>query len=145
MLEDKASRPNRHAVETLWTNNPKEVAEIAARRIKLAPTPETLVYLNYRARPVVPRSGAYSAVGSAFVYSDVSWDDGKDDAVNRKWSDEFITSLAGFDNAAYINETEFVRHPERAAHCYSAESWKRLKQVIDRYDPQGLFVAAGSA
>jgi hypothetical protein len=139
LLEDKASLPNRHAVETVWTNKPAEAARIMATQFLSAPTPTTLLYMNYRARPVVPPGGAYSAIGSAFLFSDVSWTDEKQDSRNFKWSDDFVASLSGIDNAAYINESELVRNPARAMHCFSKESWLRLNQVIAKYDPNGLF------
>jgi len=139
LMEDKASLPNRHAVETIWTNQPAQAARILATQFESAPTPTTLLYMNYRARPVVPPGGAYSSIGSAFVFSDVSWTDEKHDAVNCKWSDDFVAALSSVDGAAYINETEIVRNPGRAMHCFSKESWQRLSQVIAKYDPDGLF------
>ena len=141
LLEDKASIPNRHCVETLWTNQPTEAAHILAKQFPSVPSPRAVLVLNYRARPVVPSEGAYSVVGSAFVFSDVSWDDPNDDAVCQRWSDGFVASVSTIDKGAYINETEIVRHPARAKQCFSAESWSRLKQVVAGYDPQGLFVS----
>jgi FAD/FMN-containing dehydrogenase len=141
LLEDKASIPNRHCVETLWTNRPAVAAHILAKHFLSVPSPKAVLVLNYRARPVVPSGGAYSIIGSAFAFSDVSWDDPKDDAVCQRWSDEFVASVSAIDKGAYINETEIVRHPARARRCYSAESWHRLKHVVARYDPQGLFVS----
>lgn len=141
LIEDKASLPNRHAVETFWTTQPTLAARILATQFLSAPTPTTLLYMNYRAIPKVPSGGVYSAGGSAFVFSDVSWTEEADDSVNRKWSDNFVASLASIDTAAYINETEIIRHPSRAKHCYSLANWERLKQVISTYDPTGLFVS----
>jgi FAD/FMN-containing dehydrogenase len=139
LLEDKASVPNRHAVETVWTSKPVQAARILTTQFLSAPTPTTLLYMNYRALPFVPPGGAYSAIGSAFVFSDVSWTDEKQDSANCKWSDDFVASLASVDSAAYINETEIVRNPSRVKHCFSEDNWQRLNQVIAKYDPNGLF------
>ncbi len=141
LLEDKASLPNRHAVETVWTNRPAETAQKLAELFQSAPTSTTLLYQNYRARPIIPADGAYSVMGSAFVFSDVSWDNEKDDTANRAWSDQFVSSLAGLDIGAYINESEIVRYPDRAMHCYSKTNWERLRQVVAKYDPQRVFVS----
>jgi FAD/FMN-containing dehydrogenase len=145
LLEDKASVPNRHAVETFWTGKPQQAARILATRFLSSPTPTTLLYVNYRARPAVPRGGVYSSIGSAFGFSDVSWAEESQDETCRKWSDELVASLAGIDTAAYINESEIVRHPARVMHCYSKENWQRLTQVIAQYDPSGLFSSPPTA
>jgi FAD/FMN-containing dehydrogenase len=145
LLEDKASLPNRHAVETYWTSKPAKAAQILAGRFPSSPTPTTLLYVNYRARPFVPPGGIYSSVGSAFVFSDVSWAEEHQDEACRKWSDELVASLAGVDNAAYINETEIVRHPNRVMHCFSKQNWQRLTQIIAKYDPSGLFSSPPTA
>ncbi len=141
LLEDKASIPNRHAVNSFWTSSAKETATRAAQQSLSAPTAMTLVYVNYRSRPTLPPGGAYSVIGPAFVFADVSWEDEKDDASNQKWSDDFVAAMSPIDRGSYINEVDFVRHPERLPHCYSKASWARLQEVVDKYDPQRLFAS----
>lgn len=141
LLEDKASIPNRHAVNSFWTSSAKETATRAAHQFLSAPTAMTLVYVNYRSRPTLPPGGAYSVIGPAFVFADVSWEDEKDDASSQKWSDDFIAAMATVDRGSYINEVEFVRHPERLPHCYSKANWARLQEVVAKYDPQRLFAS----
>jgi FAD/FMN-containing dehydrogenase len=141
LLEDKASVPIRHAVNSIWTQSAGETARVAARQFLSAPTAKTLVYVNYRSRPTVPSGGACSVIGPAFVFCDVSWDDEKDDAASSKWADDFVAAMSAIENGFYVNEVDFVQHPERLSRCYSQASWKRLKEVVARYDPQRLFAS----
>lgn len=141
LLEDKASIPNRHAVNALWTSNATETASRAARQFSSTPTATTLVYVNYRSRPTLQPGGAYSVMGPAFVFADVSWEDAKDDASNQKWADEFVVAMAPVDRGFYVNEVDFIRHPERLPRCYSKANWGRLQKVVANYDPQRLFAS----
>ena len=140
LLADKASMPVRHSVQTLWTNDPQAAALRIAEAMQGAPSAGTLGYINYRARATVPPGGAYSRIGQAFVYVDTIWEEAADDAANQAWADALIASLRPIDVGAYVNETEYRRHPARLRDCYSPESLERLLAVARAYDPDGRFV-----
>ena len=138
---DMTSVPIRHSVETFWIDDVVQTTKRIAQMFPSAPSTNTLVYINYRSRPTLTNDAAYSAMGEAIVFSAAIWSDPKDDEDNIRWSDNLVKYLGPFDKAAYINETEFVRHPERARHCFSEANWQRLQSIAVKYDPTGMFAS----
>ncbi|WP_168222280.1 FAD-binding oxidoreductase [Aquisphaera giovannonii] len=67
------------------------------------------------------------------------WEDARDDAANRKWHDEAVALMRPLTARHYIGETDIVQDPSRARGSYSAETWERLEEVRNRYDPGGVF------
>jgi hypothetical protein len=56
------------------------------------------------------------------------------------WSDELMEKLKPHIEGSYINETDFIRHPERAQKCFTPASRARIESGRGRYDPEGMFV-----
>jgi hypothetical protein len=61
--------------------------------------------------------------------------------VKVQWSDDLVASLEPLDKGAYINETEFVRHPELARHSFTHARWQKLELIADKYEPIGMFTS----
>jgi hypothetical protein len=58
-----------------------------------------------------------------------------------RWSDGLMERLQRYNEGGYVNETDFIRHPERARQCFSESSWSRIKTVSEQYDPDAMFSA----
>ena len=67
------------------------------------------------------------------------WKRSEDDAANMKWHEEVIAILKPFTSTHYIGETDIVQDNARVQDSYSAEKWKRLQKIREKYDPNGLF------
>ncbi|MHC5542031.1 FAD-binding oxidoreductase, partial [Singulisphaera rosea] len=67
------------------------------------------------------------------------WEKEDDDAANRKWHDEVIAIMKPFTSQHYIGETDIVQDPTRVQESYSAEKWRRLEAIRDKYDPDHVF------
>jgi FAD/FMN-containing dehydrogenase len=69
------------------------------------------------------------------------WDKQQADGENQGWMDAAITLLDPVTTGSYINESDFLRRPERASLYMSPENWKRLEALRRRNDPLGVFPA----
>ena len=67
------------------------------------------------------------------------WKDAADDATNSQWHDECIARLRPFNVGYYVGESDTVQRPSNAVQSLSPENWKRLADLRDKYDPDGVF------
>ena len=67
------------------------------------------------------------------------WKDAADDATNSQWHDECIARLRPFNVGYYVGESDTVHRPSNAVESVSPENWKRLADLRDKYDPDGVF------
>ena len=67
------------------------------------------------------------------------WRDAADDAANSQWHDECITRLRPFNVGYYVGESDTVGRPSNAVESVVPENWKRLADLRDKYDPDGVF------
>jgi hypothetical protein len=128
--------------DTLWTPDPVAVAARFAERIAAAPSPDTTGVLGFRAAGRPLPDAALSVVAPGFLNWGPQWRDPADDDANERWVDETIDALAEFETGCFVNETDIVRHPERAALCWSAEAAARLAEIRAAWDPEGRFPPA---
>jgi len=131
--------PRRVAVDTVWTPDPRRSLLELSAHFDRAPSRHNVVIANFRANVKPLDDAAYSVMAPLFINLFAGWDRAEEDAVNEAWMDEARHLLLPFTAACYINETDFIRHPDRARRSFSAASWERLERVRKRYDPQGMF------
>jgi FAD/FMN-containing dehydrogenase len=141
LLRDaKGDAALRHAVESAWSDNLEASAHEAARALRSAPSPLSLIDIAVRRRAVQTGELAGSVAGSAFLFIDAAWHADQDDARNQSWMDDLLAGLAPCEKGALINETDWNQRPDRLARCYAPEALARLTEVVRRYDPTGLFI-----
>jgi FAD/FMN-containing dehydrogenase len=128
--------------DTMWTEDGVAAATRLAASLQDAPGAQSIGLVNFRAAPRPLPDAAMSVAGSAFVTWAAQWTDPAHDAENARWADATTDGLDGLRTGCYVNETDILRHPERARHCYSAAAWERMAAVRARYDPHGLFPSA---
>jgi FAD/FMN-containing dehydrogenase len=139
LAASKAVIPERHAVDTLWTGHTEKSLRVIAEHFMDAPSAGTHVFANFRATPKLTTDAAYSLIAPMFIISSTTWADTKDDAACLRWSDALMEKLNLYNEGAYINETDFMRYPERGRQCFTPTSLSRLKAVCEHYDPMGMF------
>ena len=54
-------------------------------------------------------------------------------------SDALIADLAPLNSGYYIGESNTVEKPSNAPSAFLPENWKRLADLRDKYDPDGVF------
>ena len=141
-----ATWPERH--RNLCENqcsNAKPVDILMALRAKIidAPSPKSVIVFcqSTGQHPLLEANPdiALSMAGQSYGGSWAIWEHPEDDAANRKWQDEVIAILKKFTSTHYIGETDIVQDNARVQNAYSSEKWKRLEQIRNKYDPDGLF------
>lgn len=111
--------------------------------VRRAPSPQALILCPIMAPPPAgapaPPPAAFSIAPRTFMMAYAVWPDAGTDAAARAWHDAAVDALEPLTNCYYIGETEVAARPERAARCFSPESWERMQRLRRRYDPDGLF------
>ena len=110
-----------------------------AERFRSCPSPDSLVHISLRSHPALPVGAAFSVGGSTFAFCSSVWDDQAEDDANHVWQDALMDDLLAVASGCYVNEVDYVRHPDRLERCFSADAWARLEQVQRAYDPGQLF------
>ena len=67
------------------------------------------------------------------------WKSAGEDEANTKWHNALIADLAPFNSGYYIGESNTVEKPSNAPGAFLPENWKRLADLRDKYDPNGVF------
>ncbi|MBB4661366.1 FAD-binding protein [Conexibacter arvalis] len=125
--------------DTIWSDDPVGAAAALAERVAAAPDRRSFGMVDFRTAPELPHDAAASVAARGFLSWAAKWDDPAADDRNGDWADATTAAMEPFRAGCYLNETDVLRHPERAPHCFSAEAWERLRAVRERYDPAGRF------
>ena len=128
----------RVGADTAWTNDSIQATEILARHFESVPSAATVGIINYRAKPQLPTTAAFTMSGSGFVQWLGQWQGADHDAENQAWVQAAAQLLEPYTVGAYVNECDILRRPERAKRCLSAEHLQRLRQIRAQYDPDNL-------
>jgi FAD/FMN-containing dehydrogenase len=133
----------RYDSEVIWSDADPTAALGGLRdRLAVAPSPETMVLVAVTGPPTVDptaREYAYSLAAPLFLAIYSIWENAADDAMNRRWQQETIQSVAPITRGHYIAETDLLASPTRAAASLAPGVWERVQAVRQRYDPQGVF------
>jgi FAD/FMN-containing dehydrogenase len=139
-LSDPGYLPQRMVNETAWTNEPGKAIRMLGEHIVSAPADSnTRLILGFRVNDSLPKEAAYTAIGRLFVTMAIRWNEPAADAENHAWLDAAVRMVDPITVASYINESDFMRRPERKRLYMPAEHWQRLAEIRNRYDPHGLF------
>ncbi|WP_440711206.1 FAD-binding oxidoreductase [Herbiconiux sp. YIM B11900] len=91
------------------------------------------------ARLLTPGEAAYGLHDTTLFIVYVVWDDPADDGVNRAWLDEVAAALLPTATGHFLSEADIRTHPERIEGCFRPDDWARIRELIRRFDPAGLF------
>ena len=84
---------------------------------------------------------AFSMFARTFVACYAMWDDPFDDDANLAW---LPSAMAGVERGAtghYVAEADLLASQTRAANSFAESSWRRLRDITDRLDPDGVFAS----
>ena len=129
----------RHSSDTMWTNTPEKSADVLVQRFRQIPSSKSIVNIAFRTNPELPEDAAASIIGKCFIGCYSSWDSDSETTRNITWARETVNSLRSISVGHYINEVNGFVNPELVPECFSAEAWKRLRTLRQKYDPAGLF------
>jgi FAD/FMN-containing dehydrogenase len=133
---------HRYLTHTLWTNSPPGSMLVASQaHFVKAPSSKSIQLLSFSTGTEPPqlRDGAYSMNGETLLICSAAWEQPEDDAVNAGWHRSVVAELDEYAVGHYIGETDIIADPQRAERSYSRASWTRLKELREKYDPDGLF------
>ncbi len=134
----------RSRVDALFSNAPlADVMAATQDHIQVAPSPKTVfmfaVFTGKQGAPATPPDAAFSMTGKLYGGPWTMWDDAADDAENTAWHNELMRVLEPFVAGHYVSETDTVTHPEYLQRSYSPENWRRLAELREKHDPDGVF------
>jgi FAD/FMN-containing dehydrogenase len=133
----------RSRVEAAFTNAPAgQYAQIAAAHLMKAPSPISLILLAFFTGPVLPPAlpdAAFSMTARIYGGPWSQWRSDGEDEANTKWHNALIDDLAPFNSGYYIGEANTVEKPSKTPSAFLPENWKRLADLRDKYDPDGVF------
>ena len=133
----------RSRVKAIFSNsNPGELVQAVSQHMAKAPSQTTLVLFAIFTGPNIPAPLPNAALSlSARVYGGpwTMWQDAADDEANTAWHQECVALMKPHISGYYIGETDPVAFPSEATGAFSPESWKRLADLRDKYDPDGVF------
>ena len=129
----------RMATEGVWSNSFEPVIKVLSDRMEKAVTPITTISIRFLGNDTLPEDAAFSIIGSTNILSVLTWQDEKDDAAIANWMRGTMSALEPFSLGHYINNEDIVTYPERNEGSFSPESWKKLRQLRKKLDPNGVF------
>jgi FAD/FMN-containing dehydrogenase len=141
-LEGEGGWPEgfRHAADTCWVSEGlAEVGAIVGAAIDAAPSPLSRIVIAFGFEPPQRPDVAFTAMGVANVNVYATWSEEHDDEANVRWVRETMDALAPFTTGHYIGETDVTADVARASQSYPVEKWRRLEEVVRRYDPERRF------
>lgn len=133
----------RSRVEATFSNaSPRELVNAIREHLVQTPSSSTVVLFTIFTGPNVPATHpntAYSMSSRVYGGPWTMWWKEEDDAVNSQWHKECIERLRPFNVGYYIGEANTVERPASAVEAYAPENWRRLADLRQKYDPEGLF------
>lgn len=131
--------PGRLAGDSIWANSSDALMALA-EDFRRVPSQNTIVWTSYGVEPTAFRSdSSFSKMGRHYIATYMAWDNEDDDEANLNWLDQSIETTQPFTLGHYVNEADGHRYPDRIENSFSPESWNRLKQLRQQYDPNALF------
>jgi FAD/FMN-containing dehydrogenase len=141
-LEDSAGRMARYAVDNVLTNDGSKTLHALADHFRRAPSKDCHVLAAYGMNLEKKNDSCFSTVADCFVGCYSIWDGEENDDRNFRWLAQTLPLMDPFAEGHYVNEVEGRKgrgHPDRFRQCFSDANWKRLQQLRQKYDPNGVF------
>lgn len=129
----------RYAVDTIWTDKPLNALQDLAQHFSTSPSDKTHYVVSFKIRPTLREDAAFSKIGKAFIGAYAVWDEADDDRDNFTWVAEAAGLMLPHAAGQYINEVDGFRDPEAIERCFSKDSWRRLRTLRKKHDPDSLF------
>jgi len=135
---EQAMVSKRYRADNIMTDAAGKAAELLLAGMQARPSPATFSLLILRPNHEHD-DAAYSIHGRLSVSTYAQWDDEAADEANQQWLRGVYDQLAPLANGSYINEFDLESRSNEVATCYSADAWRRLQKLRQRYDAHGVF------
>ncbi|MGA2053001.1 MAG: FAD-binding oxidoreductase [Opitutales bacterium] len=130
------------AESVFYQANAGELVTAISEHFTKAPSPITVLLFAILTGPNLPPKpgdGAYSMNAPILGGPWTQWKTAGEDEANSAWHDECVARLKPFVKGYYIGESDSVSAPSSATRAFSSDNWKRLADLRDKYDPDGVF------
>lgn len=132
----------RYAVDNIWSGRLlRDVLPGLPDYYARAPSPQSFVLAVVYSPAFELPDAAFSLSKRSLVFNYTIWDEARDDAANQVWHDDVMASLDQHRDGRFIAELDLAKNPAHAAQCFTDESWKRLQNVRQAQDSNGIFYA----
>jgi FAD/FMN-containing dehydrogenase len=139
-LVDRSFFPCRAAADTFWFDlSMNAVMENFVEHFASAPSPYSTVLCEVKTRAAKIGNSAYSMRLRTYLSPYAFWLTEEKDEINLQWMKKTQEILAPLSSGHYVNEADLEASPERSERSFSKESWRRIKEVQTRHDPNGIF------
>jgi FAD/FMN-containing dehydrogenase len=119
-----------------------DVVRAVSEHFTKAPSPITVLLFAVMTGPNLPpdpNESAFSMSAPILGGPWTQWKTAGEDAANSAWHDVCVARLKPFVSGYYIGESDTVSAPSAATLAFSVDNWKRLADLRDKYDPDGMF------
>ncbi|WP_232701410.1 FAD-binding oxidoreductase [Halobacterium wangiae] len=116
-----------------------DVVDLLVERGAAAPSTLSTVDLWHLGGAIREGDGAFPKRDAAYLFNvEANWDDPRQTEANVQWVRDTVDAVRELDAAEgmYVN---FAGFGEDAARVAYGESYDRLREVNERYDPEGVF------
>ncbi|MFL5820587.1 MAG: FAD-binding oxidoreductase [Solirubrobacteraceae bacterium] len=125
-----------------FDSTPAQLLHATGQHFIEAPSETTLMLFTIFTGPDVPAplpDAAFSM--SARIYGGpwTMWSEASEDRSNLDWHAKCVELLKPLAVGHYIGESDTVGHPEYAEGAFSPANWKRLEELREKYDADGVF------
>lgn len=130
----------RYAVDTIWTSKPEATVQALLAQVEQMPSTHSHVVLSFKRNTTLPADAAFSTMDRMFAGIYAVWIDEADNAASIHWLRQSSRAIQPLASGHYINEIDLQATPEKARGCFSPAAWKRLREIRQQRDPDGLLV-----
>ncbi len=137
--ENVDSGIGRYMVDNVWTDDPGQALLSVAEHFRKTPSTRTHVLCSYGVKAELRDDACFSRIGNHYVANYLLWNDAEHDEANHAWLRQANDLLQPYSKGTYVNEIEATLFPERIKSSFSEESWERLAELRNKYDPDNVF------
>lgn len=138
-LEDPAGRMARYGADNILTNRGNEALVLIAEHLKKTTSTDTHILAAWGLNLKPRNDASFSGVGDCFIGCYSIWDGENNDVENLDWLKQSQPIIDQFADGHYVNEINGEGNPGRYRECYTKTKWKRLQELREKYDPEGIF------
>lgn len=138
----------RNQVQAMFSNSPLEeiIGAVKEHFLAVESAETVLMYALFTGSTVPdskPGDAAFSMSARLYGGPWTMWTDTCDDQSNLAWHRKTLALLQPYTAGYYLGETDIVSCPDKIKTAFSTDNYKRLCQLRDKLDPQGLFFRQG--
>jgi len=134
---------DRYLADTFWTDVDLESLASLEEAIRSAPSGKSVVMAEMLANGgkfgFAAEDAAYSIDAKTLVMAYAIWDDPAADEANRAWHADVRELVEPISMGHFVNEADLSVGSGRLARCFTPANWKRLVELRQKWDPEGVF------